>query len=270
MGKSRVTMAELAHAHQYLSGFEVGDKYRAERDAYLSAHLRRLLVTQQMIPCPSASQRVLELGAAPYLMTLLLRHSGKFELYTADYRADDCSAEFPVLLHNPVCGEDCTLLCQNFNVEKDHFPYADQFFDGLLCCELLEHLASDPTHMLMEAHRVLKVGGWILITTPNVLVLRNLITLVIKRKNIYTPYSGYGVYGRHNREWILEEVVQLLQGCGFWIETAQQVDTYPHPFLSATLKKLFPHLRDMICVLGRARNECAAYYPENLYTAMHN
>jgi len=270
MGKDSVSMEKLQQAHQYLSGFEVGDKYRSERDAYLDAHLRRLLVTQQMIPCSSAGGRVLELGAAPYLMTLLLRHSGKVDLYTADYRGDDCSAEFSVLLHNPVCGEHCTLLCQNFNVEKDRFPYPDEFFDGVLCCELLEHLASDPTHMLMEAHRVLKVGGWILITTPNVLVLRNLTTLVIKRTNIYAPYSGYGVYGRHNREWTLEEVVQLLTGCGFQIETAQQVDTYPHPLSSALLKKLFPHLRDMICVLARAGNEYAAYYPENLYMAMHN
>ncbi|MEJ5308896.1 MAG: methyltransferase domain-containing protein [Anaerolineae bacterium] len=263
-------MENLQLAHRYLSGFEVGEQYRAERDAYLDAHLRRLLITQQMMPCLSAEDRVLELGAAPYLMTLLLRHSGKFDLYTADYRGDGCSAEFSVLLHNPASGESCMLVCQNFNVEKDRFPYPDEFFDGLLCCELLEHLASDPTHMLMEAHRVLRGGGWILITTPNVLVLRNLTTLAIKRKNIYAPYSGYGVYGRHNREWTLEEVVQLLKGCGFCIETAQQVDTYPHPFLSAALKKLFPHLRDMIFILARTGNECTAYYPENLYTAMHN
>lgn len=122
--------------------------------------------------------------------------------------------------------------------------------------------------MLVEIHRVLKMGGWVVVTTPNVLVLRHLDALLRKRQNIYSPYSGYGAYGRHNREWTLDEVVQLLRGCGYTIESAQIVDTYPHPFLSATLKRIFPHWRDMIGVVARTGRERTVYYPENLYVSM--
>ncbi len=254
---------------RYLSTFEVSDEYRSERDGYLQAHLERLRQTLVWLPAAQPGGKLLELGAAPYLMTLLLRRYTHYDVFVTGYPGDGCPATVMVSLHNPEYGEEHVFNCDNFNVEQDCFPYPDAFFDLVLCCELLEHLIMDPTHMLVETHRVLRPGGRLLITTPNVLVLRNVNALLRKRQNIYEPYSGYGVYGRHNREWTMDEVTQLLGGCGYQIETAQILDTYPHRGYSAWLKKLFPHLRDMILVLARAEGEPKRYYPDNLYVAMH-
>ena len=51
-------------------------------------------------------------------------------------------------------------------------------------------------------------------TTPNVARLENVARL-ISGTNIYDPYSGYGPYGRHNREYNRHELEQLLKFEGF-------------------------------------------------------
>jgi len=265
-GNHAMTLVEM---HRYLSTFEVKDKYRAERDTYLQVHLLRLQRILAKLPPGQPGDKLLELGASPYLMTLLLKRDTPFDVFTAIFHGDDRPSPFSVTKYNPVYDVKYTFSCHNFNVERDRFPYSDDFFDIVLCCELLEHLALDPTHMLVEIHRVLKPGGRVLITTPNVLVWRNVNALLRKRENIYHRFSGYGVYGRHNREWTLDEVTQLVDGCGYCIECAEQMDTYPHPCISAWLKRLFPHLRDMLFVLARAEGEPRSYYPDNLYMAMY-
>jgi SAM-dependent methyltransferase len=46
-----------------------------------------------------------------------------------------------------------------------HLPFPDQTFDTVLCTEVLEHL-SDPATCLREMGRVLRVGGHLILTTP--------------------------------------------------------------------------------------------------------
>lgn len=47
------------------------------------------------------------------------------------------------------------------------FPYGDSEFDSLLLDNVVEHIA-DPTKLLHETHRVLKLGGILLIGVPGV------------------------------------------------------------------------------------------------------
>ena len=61
---------------------------------------------------------------------------------------------------------------------------------------------------------MLKTGGTLVLTKPNVARLENVARL-IRGANIYDPYSGYGPYGRHNREYNLYELEQLLKFEGF-------------------------------------------------------
>jgi SAM-dependent methyltransferase len=49
-------------------------------------------------------------------------------------------------------------------------PLADQTFDTALMIELLEHLET-PAVALAEAHRLLRPGGWLILTTPFIWVL---------------------------------------------------------------------------------------------------
>ena len=89
------------------------------------------------------------------------------------------------------------------------FPVrATASFDFVLFCEIIEHLLMNPLHALREIHRVLEPGGLLVLTTPNVARLGNVLRWS-RGDNIYDPYSGFGPYGRHNREYTLHELDRL-------------------------------------------------------------
>lgn len=261
---------ELAEIESYLASFEIDEHYLVERDQYLSSNLIRFRESLILVP-PAAfpRARLLELGASPYLFTLLLERYTAYDIEVAGEDLPELGAEGEIVKTETETGAQHVFRPRNFNVELDHYPYADNTFDVVLCCELIEHLILDPTHMLVEIHRILKPNGRLMITTPNVLVLRHANALVRKRQNIYGPYSGYGIYGRHNREWTLDEVAELVRGCGYVVERAEIKDTYPHRGYSKWLKRLFPHLRDLIFILARTEGDSVAYYPEHLYMAQY-
>ena len=67
------------------------------------------------------------------------------------------------------------------------------------------------------------------VTTPNIASLEAVAKILLGR----SPYSfgfyfpQYGVYGRHNREYIAEEVVALGQCAGFSTKSIETRDVYP-------------------------------------------
>ncbi|HAB19346.1 MAG TPA: class I SAM-dependent methyltransferase [Verrucomicrobiota bacterium] len=58
----------------------------------------------------------------------------------------------------------------DFNV--DRLPYPDASFDLVTCTEVVEHL-ENYRHVLREAFRVTRPGGWLVVSTPNVLSLKS-------------------------------------------------------------------------------------------------
>jgi len=114
------------------------------------------------------------------------------------------------------------------NSERDPWPYPDNSFDLVTGMEILEHLALDPYFFFAEAARVLRPGGHILLTTPNVVSHRG----VNKMLNGTAPYSfgifvpSGGVYGRHNREYAPTELPELGQAAGLETVSLKTVDVY--------------------------------------------
>jgi glycosyltransferase involved in cell wall biosynthesis/SAM-dependent methyltransferase len=114
------------------------------------------------------------------------------------------------------------------NGERDPWPYPDNSFDLVTGMEILEHLALDPYFFYTEAARVLKPGGHILITTPNVVshrgVWKSLCGVAPYSFGIFVP-SG-GVYGRHNREYAPQELVMIGNAAGFETVRLDTIDVY--------------------------------------------
>lgn len=114
------------------------------------------------------------------------------------------------------------------NIERDVMPYGDAEFDMVLGMEIFEHLALDPHFFLSQAARVLRPGGHVILTTPNVGSHRG----VQKMLNGQSPYSfglfvpTGGVYGRHNREYTPREVEALAHGAGFETYYLGTTDVY--------------------------------------------
>ena len=160
----------------------------------------------------------LELGGNPYFTTMLLKKFTGLNISLSNYFSYENNGEYTQAINYLELNSDVmkseNFTFQHFNVEKDRFPYADKQFDLVIFAEIIEHLLNDPCKALREIKRVLKPNGALILTTPNVARLEN-VTRLISGTNIYDPYSGYGPYGRHNREFNRHELVHLLQFEGF-------------------------------------------------------
>lgn len=114
------------------------------------------------------------------------------------------------------------------NSERDPWPYSDNSFDLVTGMEILEHLALDPYFFYAEANRVLRPGGHILLTTPNVTSHRSVWKMICG----VAPYSfgifvpSGGVYGRHNREYAPAELAEIGAAAGFETVSLRTYDVY--------------------------------------------
>jgi SAM-dependent methyltransferase len=68
------------------------------------------------------------------------------------------------------------------NIEYEHIPYTDQYFDGIIMCHILEHL-KDTTLLKKEIHRLLKKDGIIFVAAPSS------ITVNFPKKNILKKFG---------------------------------------------------------------------------------
>ena len=104
------------------------------------------------------------------------------------------------------------------DVEREMLPHAEASFDRIVATEILEHLAS-PALFLSECWRVLRPGGVLHVTTPNVVDARGRAQALLGR----SPQSHLFGIGRtlrmnewvHRREYAPDEVGRLLEAVGF-------------------------------------------------------
>ena len=133
-------------------------------------------------------------------------------------------------------GERFCCEIDHFDAEKDPFPYPAGHFSTVLCGELIEHLFEDPMHLMGEVNRILKPGGHLVLTTPNISALRGIAAILQGyHPGFFHAYVKPGAEGevdaRHNREYTPREVKLLFENSGFEVlrlETGEFRDE-PHP-----------------------------------------
>lgn len=163
-------------------------------------------------------QRILDVGAGHGMLLALLHELGH-ECCAVDFT--DQSAVYPEVYRTRgipfhVC-----------NVEIDPLPFGDAVFDGVVCCQVLEHFTHSHLHAVREMHRVLRPGGIVEIDVPNAASFRNR-SRMLRGKNITYDYrehylnaqpvlyKGHSFFPlRHNREFTRDELRLLLEAAGF-------------------------------------------------------
>jgi len=213
---------------QIMLTWSIDDSPPGALDGYVHDALWRFLHSWGMGRYESG--RCLELGGNPYFITWLLHKHTSLELTLANYFGPNHSVAPQTLSWTGAEGRE-SLQCNfdHFNLEDENFPYGDASFNVVYFCEIIEHLLMDPLHPLREINRILIDGGLLVLSTPNVARLGNVFAMLDGR-SIYDPYSGYGPYGRHNREFNMEELVQLLIFAGFDICDAFTADAHPENY----------------------------------------
>jgi hypothetical protein len=117
----------------------------------------------------------------------------------------------------------------NFELDEYVARYGEACYDLCLNTEVLEHLLYDPSHMFFSINRMLKPGGYLLLTTPNALSTANALKLMTGHaptvwNQLTTASRKY--YERHNRDWTPFEVERILREHGFHVMQSFTRDYY--------------------------------------------
>jgi len=252
-------------------GVTIDESSAGELDAYALDAFYRCIHSWQLVR--SETGRCLELGANPYFITHLLREYTNLDLTLANFFGGPEGKQAQKNSWDDGTGrQEVVLEFDHFNLEESRFPYDDSSFEVVVFCEIIEHLLMNPVHTLKEINRVLKPGGLLLVTTPNVARLGNVLAMT-DGLSIYDPYSGFGPYGRHNREFSMHELVQLLKFCGFTPETtftadAHHMDYSQHPHFQSVLQTVHWRNNDLgqyLFAAVRATGEPETGLPSSLF-----
>jgi SAM-dependent methyltransferase len=211
-----------------MTSFCIDDMEAGALTPYVDDALWRFLHSWGLVRAEEG--RALELGGNPYFITWLLDQFSDLDVSVANYFGGPSGTAHQEVRYTSR-GTDhlWPIEYEQFNLEEEVFPYADGTFRVVLFCEIIEHLLMNPLHALREIHRVLEPGGLLVLTTPNVARLGNVLAL-LSGANIYDPYSGYGPYGRHNREFTRHELHLLLGFAGFGELHSFTADAHPSDF----------------------------------------
>jgi SAM-dependent methyltransferase len=175
----------------------------AERKEYFNLHYWRYVETLREV-VPWSGKRVLDIGIVPGHMAMALRHLG----YDVSGVTDDRLLR---VMNGRWAAEKIAV--SRAVVDKEPLPFPDDYFDGVLFTEVLEHLLYDPRKLVDEIYRVLRSGGELVVSTPNVLRIENKIKVILGR-NIYPCHENFyfsDLYRRHNREYTMQEVIDLFK-----------------------------------------------------------
>lgn len=207
----------------YLLHFRLNRSNNNELENYLRQDFKRFIYTLNLLPSDQSKSKILEIGANPYFTSILLKKFTYHDLYFTNFFGGNTKKNTQIQ-ENSRTKERFIFEYVNHNIETEDIPFAEKF-DTVFFCEVLEHLTNDPLAAILRVKKALRQNGTLILTTPNVNRLEN-ISKMISGTNIYDPYSGYGVYGRHNREYNKHELFLLLNHCGFEIELMFSSDVH--------------------------------------------
>jgi SAM-dependent methyltransferase len=243
---------------------------------YLNYHAARFLDTLILLG-PGQGQRLLDVGAFPGHLTVAA-HSLGYQVDGLNGRAE--SAPSLQKLADRLGRYGISMVMAD--VESEPFPFPDRHFDVVLASEIIEHLHFNPYRLLRESFRVLKPGGRILITTPNISRLQNVIRL-IRGQNIHPQIYGRFnetfssvIAHRHLREFTSFDLAYLLEGQNkemYRFEGAQAYYSkcldplFSKPRLSGWVDRFWPRFRSTLMVEACRSREITLIHPEEVEPA---
>lgn len=121
-------------------------------------------------------------------------------------------------------------------------PFQSNSFDTVISTQVLEHVA-EPKTMLLEAHRVLKGGGYLILTAPMTWGLHEI------------PYDYYR-YTEYGLKYLAEKagfkIVYIKERFGFWAMIGQRISSRIY-FLWGKPKSLFSEfIKRSVCAAFQA------------------
>lgn len=164
-------------------------------------------VIEKLTPLPRGS--VLDAGTGSGALAEALSDAG-FRVTAADIDASFFRADRPGI----------RFIAADFNETS---PFEDGSFDCVTCLEMIEHV-ENPFALLRELYRVLKPGGTLVISTPNILNIRSRLRFLLEGNYDYFKYplpeweqDGTGA-NLHVNPIRLHEMEYYVRKAGFVVE----------------------------------------------------
>lgn len=220
---SKKIKTQLANRDNYSEiGFVDGnyeDKYNATNP--ISAYLMKGFLTKfmQLAHMFEKPRNIAEIGSGEGDLIALL-----IEMYP-DATIDGCDLSDRV---NDIARKKLSGFSQvtikNENAEK--VSYKDDSFDAVVCCEVLEHL-NHPEKGIAELYRILRKGGYAIVSVPNEPIWR--ILNLARMKYIKDMGNTPG----HFNHWTRRQFIQFVERAGFTVLK----DNSPFPWSMLFLQK---------------------------------
>jgi 2-polyprenyl-3-methyl-5-hydroxy-6-metoxy-1,4-benzoquinol methylase len=249
VAKSQSQIAK--HAQEVEAVFRSSSVLPAEYNVgeYLKYHAERLAFDYSLAQENVArAEQLLEVGAFPFLLTHTLRRTG-YSVSAVDYPLPEIAA----------IAQSLGISSTSCNIETERLPFIDATWDHVIFNEVFEHLRIDPIFTVRELHRVLRPGGRLWLSTPNLRSIRGIYNFLVKGEawsamgeGLYHMYAKVGAGGPagHVREYTSQEVAAFATACGFEVEQVIYRGRYSS-LLAAAAGRVFPSLLPYFTVVAQ-------------------
>lgn len=113
---------------------------------------------------------------------------------------------------------------RSYELGREAPPFDHKSLDYVVFAEVLEHLRLSPLRVLKDLAELLRVGGYLVLTTPNV-ARRQHIEALVAGENFLEPFPEETADSadpmdliEHVREYSVREAVEAVEGAGLGVE----------------------------------------------------
>ena len=194
---------------------------------YLKVHMKRFAETFGLLrSIVRPGMRIVDVGSFGSLVPALRDLLGARDITVTEPSQEQKPESEDTFLQNARNGRRYSFHVDRFDIEAP-FPYPTGCFDIVIFTEVLEHLSRDPLQTMSEINRITKLGGYLVLSTPNCASVRSVIRILSGgNPNIFPVYQRRPSTDRHNHEYVPWEVRELLKLCGFTSSEFKTLDVY--------------------------------------------
>src|SRR5271157_5895212 len=181
---------------------------------------------------PPGASAVLDIGCGAGAFAQMLKSERKAEVWGLELVAD-VAQEAARKLDRVIIGD----------IEVDDIALPDEYFDCIICNDVLEHLV-DPWRVLRWLRHKLKADGKIVASVPNVRFFPVLKELLLHKR---WEYKSQGVLDRsHLRFFTMVAVRDMFESSGYRVHTLEGINKCDFSWKFRLMNKVFlNHLDDM-------------------------
>lgn len=186
-------------------------------------------VRHEILPLlPVYSNKVLDIGCGNGSTLMWLKELGKCA-WTSGIEIDPGAAE--------KARKNIDAL-YSANIETMDLPFEEASLDLILCLDVLEHLI-DPWSATRRIQKLLRPGGALIISVPNVRCKRVLLPLLFKGK---WEYADQGILDRtHLRFFVRDSAIALVEDAGLRVDLVDVTGGIARGRKAGILKAVLPN-----------------------------